>query len=204
MKRINRRDFLKSLGLGTASLGLFEAAGTLPAYASSAVSPVPGSYRLKKAKETATVCSYCGCGCGFIIYSEGDRVVYIEGDPDHPINEGTMCPKGAALTDVNTIVDENGKRVPNPRRVTKVLYRAPGAAKWEEKDWDWALAEIAKRVKKTRDATFEEKDANGVTVNRTQAIAHLGSAVIENEANYLIGKLMRACGLVKIDHCARL
>lgn len=205
MKKINRRDFLKSLGLGTAGLGLFEAAGTLPAFASATpVTPVAGSYRLKKTKETVSVCSYCGCGCGFIVYSEGDRVVYIEGDPDHPINEGSICPKCTSISDVNTIVDKNGNRVPNPRRITKVLYRPPGGTEWQEKDWDWALTEIARRVKQTRDATFEEKDEKGVTVNRTQAIAHLGSASIDNEENYLMHKLLRAIGVINLDHHARL
>jgi formate dehydrogenase major subunit len=200
MSRLNRRDFLKLLGLGTAGIAGFpavSAAGELPA-------PVPGSYRLKRAKETVSVCSYCGCGCGLVVYSEGDRVVYIEGDPDHPINEGHMCPKGIALSDANTIVDQNKRRVPNPRRVTKVLYRRPGATKWEVKDWDWALKEIAKRVKATRDATFEEKDANGVTVNRTLSIAHLGSASLDNEENYVIHKLLRSLGIINIDHHARL
>ena len=95
-----------------------------------------------------------------------------------------MCCKGIALGEANTIVDAKRNRITNDRRLTEVLYRAPGSSAWEKKDWDWALSEIAKRIKKTRDETFEEVDENGVTVNRTQAIAHLGSASVDNEENY--------------------
>lgn len=200
MGGLNRRDFLKLLGLGTAGIvgiPVVSSAAELPA-------PVPGSYRLKRAKETASICAYCGCGCGLIVYSEDGKVVSIEGDPDHPINEGALCPKGISISDVNTIVSENRRRVQNPRRVTQVLYRAPGSSRWEVKDWDWAVKTIAKRVKETRDASFETTDAAGVTVNRTQAIAHLGSASIDNEENYLMHKLLRACGIINIDHHARL
>jgi formate dehydrogenase major subunit len=163
-----------------------------------------GPLKIKKTKETASVCAFCGVGCGLIVYSEKDRIINIEGDPDNPNNEGSMCCKGIALGDANTIVDNNRRRRLNDQRITDVLYRAPGSKEWVKKDWDWALTEIAKRVKKVRDETFETKDENGVTVNRTQAIAHLGSASVDNEENYIMHKLLRSLGVVNLDHHARL
>jgi formate dehydrogenase major subunit len=208
LRKLNRREFLKFLGLGTAGAALLEGAAATPALASTAADKLPtfdvGPLKVKKAKETASVCAFCGCGCGLIVYSDGHKVIHIEGDPDNPNNEGSMCCKGIALGDASTIVNNKRQRVLNDRRVTEVLYRAPGSDKWEKKDWDWALAEIAKRVKKTRDETFEEKDEKGVTVNRTQAIAHLGSASLDNEENYLLHKMLRALGVINIDHHARL
>jgi formate dehydrogenase major subunit len=206
-KGISRRDFLKHLGVGAAGATLFEGISATPALAKeNSPSFELGPFKLKKTKETSSGCPYCGCGCSTIVYSdENDKVVFIEGDPDSPINEGSLCPKGSALSDVYNIIDKNRKRVPNPGRLTEVLYRAPGSAKWEVKDWDWAIPEIAKRVKKTRDEHFEAKDANGVTVNRCLAICQMGSANINNEEDYLVNKLMRgALGVVDLDHCARL
>jgi len=207
MKNLSRRDFLKYLGLGAAGTALFESADTKSAFASTAADKLPTfpvELKTIKAKETASVCAFCGCGCGLIVYSEGDRITHIEGDPDNPNNEGSMCCKGISLGDANTIVNQNHKRVLNDKRVTDVLYRAPGSNKWETKDWNWALSEIAKRVKKTRDESFEEKDAQGVTVNRTQAIGHLGSASLDNEENYILHKMLRALGVINLDHHARL
>lgn len=208
MRKLSRRDFLKSLGVGAAGLALFEGAGRAPALASTAVDKLPtfelGEFKLKKTKETASVCAFCGCGCGLLVYSDGKKVIHIEGDPDNPNNEGSMCCKGIALGEANTIVDAKRNRITNDRRLTEVLYRAPGSSAWEKKDWDWALSEIAKRIKKTRDETFEEVDENGVTVNRTQAIAHLGSASIDNEENYIMHKMLRSIGVINMDHHARL
>ena len=206
-KGISRRDFLKHLGVGAAGATLFEGISATPALAKeNSPSFELGPFKLKKTKETSSGCPYCGCGCSTIVYSdENDKVVFIEGDPDSPINEGSLCPKGSALSDVYNIIDKNRKRVPNPGRLTEVLYRAPGSAKWEVKDWDWAIPEIAKRVKKTRDEHFEAKDANAVTINRCLAICQMGSANINNEEDYLVNKLMRgALGVVDLDHCARL
>jgi formate dehydrogenase major subunit len=204
MRKLNRRDFLKNLGLGTAGLSLFAA----PAVASEAASATNGNLATKitKLKETFTVCAYCGCGCGILLYSNDDnKIVFAEGDPDHPINEGTLCPKGNAIIDTYNIVPKkHAKRIINTRRILKPLYRAPGSTEWEEKDWEWTLTEIAKRVKKTRDATFEQKDKNGVVVNRTTAINTLGSASLDNEENYLLHKMFRALGIVNIEHHARL
>lgn len=210
-QKVSRRDFLKYFGLGTAGTALLGGVGAVPALASTAVDKLPtfelGPFKLSKATETASVCAFCGVGCGLIVYADEkrERVLHIEGDPDNPNNEGSMCCKGIALGDSNTIVDpKSHKRVVNNRRLMDVLYRAPNSAKWEKKSWEWALTEIAKRVKATRDATFEEKDAKGVTVNRTQAIAHIGSASCDNEENYLFTKMQRAMGVINLDHHARL
>lgn len=205
-KGISRRDFLKYLGVGAAGTALLEGAGATPAFAGENLPTFElGPLKLKKTKETSNGCPYCGCGCSTIVYSENDKVIFIEGDPDSPINEGSLCPKGTALPDIYNIVDRKRQRVLNPGRLTEVLYRAPGSSKWEVKDWDWAIPEIAKRIKKTRDEHFEGKDANGVTVNRTLALCQMGSANINNEEDYLVNKLMRgALGVVDLDHCARL
>ena len=127
-----------------------------------------------------------------------------EGDPDHPISEGALCSKGAALFNKYFQYDEKGNAVVSAQRVKKVLYRAPKATDWVEKDWDWAIKEIAKRVKATRDATFKEKNDAGATVNRTEALAWIGSAMCNNEENYLYRKFIAAMGIVNQDHCARL
>ena len=205
-KDISRRDFLKYLGVGAAGTALFEGAGATPVLAGENLPDYePGPFKLKKTKETSSGCSYCGCGCTTIVYSENDKVVFIEGDPDCPINEGTLCPKGSALTDVYTIVDKKKGRILNPGRLTEVKYRAPGSGEWVTKDWDWAFSEIAKRVKKTREEHFEDKDEKGVTVNRCKAICQMGSANINNEEDYLINKIMRgSLGVIDLDHCARL
>jgi formate dehydrogenase major subunit len=139
------------------------------------------------------VCPFCGVGCGQVVSTQRDTVINIEGDPAHPISEGTLCSKGAAGIQV----------VNNPRRLQKVLYRAPGGKAWEEKTWDWALERIAARVKDTRDKTFKTT-VDGRVVNRTEAIACLGGSALDNEEAYLLVKLMRAMGLVYIEHQARL
>jgi formate dehydrogenase major subunit len=164
-----------------------------------------GGTKLDGTKETKTICPYCGVGCGISLYSKNGELVNAQGDMDHPINEGALCPKGASVMNLRQIMDpKSGKYVPNPNRQLKVKYRAPGSDKWEEKEWDWALTQIAQRVKKTRDATFEPKDKAGVPVNRTFAIAHIGSAALDNEENYLLQKMWRAMGVVRIEHHARL
>lgn len=216
MKKLSRRDFLKSLGVGAAGLSIF--GGATAAHAALEVpSHIPmREFKLKYARETTSVCSWCGCGCGLVVHTRDGVVVGVQGDPDHPMSEGKLCPKGRALSDVSYIVDKDQKRVPNPYRVTKVLYRAPYSDRWEEKSWDWAIPRIAKRIKATRDGTFERTQrvafptAEGgmqevdVPVNRTQAIGFLGGASNCNEECYLAHKMMRALGVVNFDHHARL
>ena len=180
-----RRTFLKMLGTaGAASAGV---ASTVPA---EAAVPVP---KTAGATETTTVCPFCGVGCGQVVSVKNGQVVSIEGDRHHPINEGTLCSKGAAATQVTN----------NPLRLKTPLYRAPGSDRWEEKSWDWMLPRIAARVKATRDASFQTEVA-GVTVNRTEAIASLGGAALDNEECYLLVKLMRALGIVYLEHQARI
>jgi len=196
MKQLSRRDFFKIGGLATGSM-------LLPGGAALAGSAQPFLMH-KRIGETPTICCYCGVGCGAIVASapgpDGKLMVEnIEGDPDHPINQGSLCSKGMALAQLNTV---DGKI--NERRLQKVKYRAPGSSKWEEKSWDWAIEQIARRVKDTRDANFISKDSEGRTVNRSHAIASLGGAALDNEECSLIVKAMRALGLVYIEHQARI
>jgi formate dehydrogenase major subunit len=147
----------------------------------------------KRVKETTTICCYCGVGCGAIVTSYEDGIIKIEGDSDHPINEGALCPKGLAMSQMRQVDGE-----PNPFRLTKPLYRAPNATRWEEKSWDWMISTIAERVKATRDETFNT--ASG----RTEVIASLGGGELDNEECYLLSKMDRALGLVYLEHCARI
>jgi len=179
-----RRQFLGGLTTGTLAIGALSQAGCAPA------SP---PIKTAGSTPTTTVCPFCGVGCGQVVSTRRGHVINIEGDPGHPISEGTLCSKGASAIQV----------VNNPRRLQKVLYRAPGGRAWEEKTWDWALERIATRVKATRDSTFQTS-TNGRVVNRTEAIACLGGSALDNEEAYLLVKLMRALGLVYIEHQARL
>jgi formate dehydrogenase major subunit len=153
--------------------------------------------KTKYAKETTSICPYCAVGCGVIVHTskKGDgRVINIEGDPDHVINRGSLCSKGASLAQLTE----------NEQRVTEPMYRAPYAKEWTKVSWDWALTEIAKRAKETRDANFTFKNAKGQVVNRTTAIASVGSAAMDNEECWIYQALMRAMGLVYIEHQARI
>ena len=189
--KLSRRDFLKISGVATGGLLL----PTGAALASGAF-----KYELHKPiGESRTICPFCAVGCGALVAVEDDRVVNVEGDPDHPINQGSLCSKGMSLAQLNTI---DGK--PNPNRLTKVLYRAPGGDAWEEKEWAWALDKITENVKKTRDENFIQQDDQGRTVNRLEAIASLGGAALDSEECSLIVKAMRALGLVYIEHQARI
>jgi len=182
--RPTRRQFLKGVTTGTVAIGALSQSGCAPA-----IPPL----KTRGATTTTTVCPFCGVGCGQVVSSRGGKVIHIEGDPAHPISEGTLCSKGAAGIQV----------VNNSRRLQKVLYRTPNGAAWEEKSWDWALERIAARVKETRDKSFKTK-VNENNVNRTEAIACLGGSALDNEEAYLLVKLMRALGLVYVEHQARL
>lgn len=190
---MTRRTFLTASGLaGAGALGL----DLIPTktYARGKAGPVQqGKHRI-----TTTICPYCAVGCGLLVTSEhkngGYTVINVEGDPDHPINEGRLCPKGASLYQLAN----------NKNRLRKVLYRAPGALQFEEKEWRWAAREIAKRIKATRDATFTLENAAGKVVNRTTAIASVGSAALDNEECWLYQKFLRALGLVYMEHQARI
>jgi formate dehydrogenase major subunit len=186
---LSRRDFLK-FGGATAA-GVAAGADWAPVEAAAT------GLKIKEAKVTHSVCPYCAVGCGQLIYSKGDRILDIEGDPDTPHTLGRLCPKGAATIQLSN----------NPLRQTKALYRAPGSDKWEEKPLAWMYEEIAKRYYDTREKHFieTERDKAGkeITVNRLEAIASLGSACIDNEECYLLTKLNRTLGIVYHEHQAR-
>lgn len=194
---VSRRELLKRTLTAGSALALLDAVSPEEAGASTGA---------KSAGEQTvhTICPYCSVGCGIVMKVKDGEVVTAFGDPEHPINEGALCSKGSSIMNLRLVADKHGNYAPNPRRVQKVKYRAPGSDKWEEKDWEWALTRIAQKVKETRDATFEKTDKDGITVNRTFAIAHLGSAALDNEENYLLAKLQRALGVVRVEHHARL
>jgi len=145
-------------------------------------------------KVTKSVCPYCAVGCGQLVYTQGERILDIEGDPDSPISRGRLCPKGAASFQLVT----------GSQRVQHVLYRRPGGTRWERLSLEEAMERVAQRVKRTRDETWEEKDDDGAPVHRTMGIAHLGGATLDNEENYLIKKLFSALGMVQIENQARI
>ena len=189
--KISRRSFLKLSGataLGVAAGGLGFDLLSIEAHAEKL------RKNLKSARETTTICPYCAVGCGAIVHSSSGRVINIEGDPDHPINMGSLCSKGSGLYQLAN----------NEERLTHVLYRAPYSDKWEYKSWDWALDKIARNIKATRDATFTATNENGQVVNRTTAIASVGSAAMDNEECWLYQKFLRGLGLVYIEHQARI
>ena len=156
--------------------------------------------KIARTTETRSTCPYCAVSCGVIIHTLGDKaknvvpqVVHVEGDPDHPINRGTLCPKGASLE----------QEIANARRLTKPQVRRPGSDHWEDIGWDQALDEISQRIKSTRDATFVEKDGRGRVVNRCEGIAWNGGCTDTNEFNYLVVKSMRSLGVCYIENQAR-
>ena len=187
----SRRGFLKASTVGgTIALGfdLHEARAEMR------------DLKISRTTETRSICPYCAVSCGVIIHTLGDRaknvtasVVHVEGDPDHPINRGTLCPKGATLRD-----DIN-----NPNRITKPMVRRPGSNRWEEISWDDAIAGIARHIKTTRDACFVAKNAKGQVVNRNPGMAMIGGCTDTNEFNYLQWKFITALGVPYRDSQAR-
>ncbi len=196
--QISRRDFLKVSGGVT---GLFATAGLFRGPLVD-LNPQLTDIRPRWTKETPTICPYDASGCGFICFTDGaGNLSNLEGDPDHPINRGSACSKGASLSQLH-----NGPEIGtiNERRLQKVLYRAPGGTEWQEKSWDFALDRIAARIKETRDSNWTGTNAGGRVVNRTEAIASVGGAAHDNEECYLLVKMLRALGLVYIEHQARI
>ncbi|PYX34417.1 MAG: molybdopterin oxidoreductase [Acidobacteria bacterium] len=191
--RKTRRDFLKASTVGGTALTLL------------GLEPTPAQAQLRELKiagatQTRSTCPYCSVSCGVLIYTIGDKaknvtpqVVHVEGDPDHPINRGTLCPKGASLE----------QDILNPRRLLKPQVRRPGSDHWEDIPWNQAVDEIAHWVKKTREETFVETDATGRTVNRCEGIAWTGGCTDTNEFNYLVGKAMRSLGVCYLETQAR-
>ncbi len=187
---MKRRTFLGlagAVGAGGLMKGLFGLnLGPTEAYAS--MKPAV------RGKVTTSVCPFCSVGCGMLITSSGGKVVNLVGDPDHPVSEGALCSKGAAVSQIAN----------SDQRATKVLYRAPGASDWEEKEWGWAFERIAEKMKKTRDETFQERDEEGRVVNRAMGIASLGGSAMDNEECYALSKFARSMGTVYLEHHARL
>jgi formate dehydrogenase major subunit len=186
---ITRRNFLKGSGVAAGTVAL---AGT-PAQA-GVDSP---DLRTKGLQSTTTICPYCAVGCGMIVHVKNGRIVNIEGDPEHPINRGSLCSKGSAMFQVAN----------NERRLTKVQYRAPGSDRWEEKSWDWAMERIARLMKDSRDKNFvatETIDGKEYLVNRNEGMTFLGGAALDNEECYLWSKFSRAMGVGYLEHQARI
>ena len=191
---ISRRAFIQTTIAG----------GTLSAFGFD-VAPLQAqakTLKISHTSETRSTCPYCSVSCGVIIHTLGDRsrnvkptVVHVEGDADHPINQGTLCPKGITLK----------QNIVNDRRLTKVMYRAPRSTVWEEKSWDFAIERIARLVKQTRDEHFVEKDTAGHTINALTRLGVIGGCTDTNEMNYLLVKAFRAgLGVVPIEQQARI
>jgi formate dehydrogenase major subunit len=188
--KITRRTFLKVSG-ATAAATVMSSLG----FDLSPVESYAQELRIKGAKETTTICCYCSVGCGAIVYTDTKgRLINLEGDPDHPISEGSLCAKGSSLYQIAV----------NDNRLKKVLYRAPYGTMWKEVSWEWALNKIATNIKKSRDASFMENNAQGKVVNRTNGIASVGSAAMDNEECWLYQKFLRALGIIYIEHQARI
>ena len=193
---VTRRQFLKGSGVAAIAGGLtLTHLGVDVTPAQASVVNMTKMNKFKNATQTTSICCYCSCGCSLICSTDEDGNIFnIEGDPDHPINEGSLCPKGAAIIQTTAV---------NEHRLTKVLWRDAYSDHWEEKDWDWALDRMARKIKAVRDADFVEKNSKGNTVNRVETIAHGGSSNVDNEECFMMASVARALGLVYIDHQAR-
>ena len=190
---VSRRAFVKTGFAGVIGLTAF-GFDAEPLYAQSQ------GLKISRTTETRSTCPYCSVSCGVIIHTLGDKaknvtaqVIHVEGDPDHPINRGTLCPKGASLQ----------QDILNERRLLKPQVRRPGSDHWEDISWDKAYDEIGHWVKKTRDASFIEKDDQGHTVNRLETVAWTGGCTDTNEFNYLAVKAMRSLGVTYYETQAR-
>ena len=188
-----RRDFFKTGIAAGVGLSLF-------GFDLTPLQAQTQGLKISRTTETRSTCPYCAVSCGVIIHTIGDRaknvvpqVIHVEGDPDHPINRGTLCPKGSSLL----------QDIVNDRRLMKPQVRRPGSDKWEDIEWDQAIDEIARLAKKTRDDTFVTTDANGKTVNRCEGIAFTGGCTDTNEFNWLVVKSMRSLGVCYLENQAR-
>jgi len=193
--QVNRRQFFKlcAAGMGSSSLAMM---GFSPTAALAEIR----NFKLARATETRNTCPYCSVGCGILIYSLGDKaknvqgdVIHIEGDSDHPVNRGTLCPKGAGLLDF----------VHSPSRLKHPEYRAPGAKEWQRMSWDEAFTRIAKLMKEDRDKNFIAKNSEGQTVNRWLTTGFLAASASSNESGYLTHKIVRSLGMLAFDNQAR-
>jgi len=192
---MNRRQFFKACtaGVGGSSLALL-------GFSPQAVLAETRNFKLARTTETRNTCPYCSVGCGIIMHSLGDKaknarseIIHIEGDADHPVNRGTLCPKGAGLIDF----------IHSPNRLKYPEYRAPGSNEWKRISWDDAFNRIAKLMKEDRDANFVEKNAAGVTVNRWLSTGMLAASASSNESGYITHKTIRSMGMLVFDNQAR-
>jgi formate dehydrogenase major subunit len=190
---ISRRQFIQTAIAGGATVSAF-------GFDVAPLQAQAKTLKISQTSETRSTCPYCSVSCGVIIHTLGDKainaipqVVHVEGDPDHPISRGTLCPKGASLE----------QDILNDRRLLKPQVRRPGSDRWDDIGWDEAIDEISRWVKKTRDETFVERDPRGRTVNRCEGIAWTGGCTDTNEFNYLVVKTMRSLGVVYLENQAR-
>lgn len=195
--QISRRGFVK-LSAATLAASTIDAFGFGASREALAASVRP--FKLTATTETRNTCTYCSVACGILISSMGDRaknarsnIIHIEGDPDHPVNRGTLCPKGSALLDV----------VHAPTRLQIPKYRAPGGTEFKEVTWDWALDRIARLMKDDRDKNFIAKNAQGTTVNRWLTTGMLAASASSSETSYLTWKVARSFGMLVFDNQAR-
>ncbi len=193
--QVTRRQFFKICAAGVGSSSLV-ALGFAPGEALAEVR----AFKLARTTETRNTCPYCSVGCGLLIYSLGDRaknapgeIIHIEGDPDHPVNRGTLCPKGAGLLDF----------VHSPGRLRQPEYRAPGSKEWTPISWDDAFTRIAGLMKEDRDKNFITKNDKGETVNRWISTGMLAASASSNETGYLTQKIARSLGMLAFDNQAR-
>lgn len=193
--QINRRQFFKlsAATLGSSSIAVM---GFMPTEALAEVR----QFKLARTTETRNTCPYCSVACGLIMYSLGDKaknakseIIHIEGDPDHPVSRGSLCPKGAGLLEF----------VHSKSRITFPEYRAPGSHEWKRVSWEWATDRIAKLMKEDRDQHFIPKNAKGTTVNRWNTVGFLAASAASSEAGYLTHKVLRSLGVVALDNQAR-
>jgi len=193
--QVTRRQFFRicAAGVGSSSLA---ALGFAPGEALAQVR----AFKLARATETRNTCPYCSVGCGVLLYSLGDKsknahteIIHIEGDPDHPVNRGTLCPKGAGLLDF----------VHSPNRLQTPEYRAPGSKEWTRISWNEAFDRIAKLMKDDRDKNFVATNQDGLTVNRWTTTGFLAASASSNETGYLTHKVVRSLGMLAFDNQAR-
>jgi formate dehydrogenase major subunit len=195
MADITRRQFLAVSGATLAGSSL-----ALMGFSPSAALAEVREFKLTRATETRNTCPYCAVACGVVMYSLGDNaknakeaIIHIEGDPDHPVNRGTLCPKGAGLLDF----------VHSASRLTRPEYRAPGSDRWQSISWDDALDRIAKLMKEDRDANFVARTTDGLTVNRWLTTGMLAASASSNEVGYITHKVIRSLGILSFDNQAR-
>lgn len=195
MADVTRREFFKITGATLAGSSL-----ALLGFSPDAALAEVREFKLARATETRNTCPYCSVACGVIMYSLGDRsknarssIFHIEGDPDHPVNRGTLCPKGSGLIDF----------IHSESRLTHPEYRAPGSDKWQPISWDEAMDRIAKLMKADRDANFVAKSADGLTVNRWLTTGMLAASASSNEVGYITHKVIRSLGILSFDNQAR-